>query len=82
MRAMSRRLLSTVSGVLLSPGVALAVNGQTDQAALVSGNNTFAFELYTRLSGTPGNLFFSPFSVSMCLGMAYAGARTLTRKCK
>jgi serpin B len=43
-------------------------------AALVSGNNAFAFELYARLSEKPGNLFFSPFSISMCLGMTYAGA--------
>lgn len=43
---------------------------------LVRGNNGFAFDLYARLrAGQPGNLFFSPYSISSALAMAYAGAR-------
>lgn len=45
-------------------------------AAVVSGNNQFAFDLYARLAGQEqGNLFFSPYSVSTALAMTYAGAR-------
>lgn len=32
-------------------------------------------DLYAELKGGPGNLFFSPFSISTCLAMAYAGTR-------
>ncbi|HTV15530.1 MAG TPA: serpin family protein [Acidobacteriaceae bacterium] len=46
-----------------------------DQAALTKGNNAFAVELYGRLRAHPGNLFFSPESISTAFAMAYAGAR-------
>ena len=47
-----------------------------DVAAVVSGNNQFAFDLYAKLAGQEqGNLFFSPYSVSTALAMTYAGAR-------
>jgi serpin B len=41
----------------------------------VQGNNKFALELYQKLRGTEGNLFFSPYSISTALAMTYAGAR-------
>jgi serpin B len=47
--------------------------GQTQ--ALVDGNTAFACDLYAQLRNTPGNLFFSPYSVSTALAMTYAGAR-------
>ena len=47
-----------------------------DTAAVVSGNNQFAFDLYKRLAGEESsNIFFSPYSVSTALAMTYAGAR-------
>ena len=49
-----------------------------DQAALAKGNNAFAIDLYGRLRERPGNLFFSPESVSTAFAMAYAGARGQT----
>ena len=42
---------------------------------LVRGNNAFALDLYQELRGEEGNLFFSPYSISLALAMAYAGAR-------
>jgi serpin B len=48
--------------------------------ALVSGNNSFAFDLYAQFKGGNGNLFFSPYSVSTCLGMVYAGAKGNTEQ--
>ena len=50
-----------------------------DVRAVVEGNNRFALDLYGRLrSGQPGNLFFSPGSLSTALAMTYAGARGQT----
>lgn len=46
-----------------------------DVEALVNGNNAFALDLYRSLSTQDGNLIYSPFSISLALGMTYAGAR-------
>jgi serpin B len=48
---------------------------QTDQQALVEGNNAFAMDLYQALRGGDENLFYSPYSISLALAMTYAGAR-------
>ena len=47
---------------------------------LVDGNTTFGLELYRDLSGSEGNLFFSPYSISLGMAMAYAGARGETER--
>jgi serpin B len=49
-----------------------------DQAAVVEGNNAFAFSLYSQLRKQDGNLFFSPESIFTAFAMAYAGARGST----
>jgi serpin B len=54
------------------------VKGKTDLAAVVNGNGAFALDLYSRLSSRSGNLFFSPFSISTALAMAYGGAQGAT----
>jgi serpin B len=54
--------------------------GKADQAALVAGNTDFAFSLYQVLRPQDGNLFFSPYSLSMALAMTYAGARGETER--
>jgi len=54
----------------LTPAVADA-----DLSQLVSDNNAFAFDLYQKLRTENGNLFYSPFSISVALAMTYAGAR-------
>jgi serpin B len=43
--------------------------------AIVSANNAFAVDIYGRLRGREGNLALSPASISVALGMTYAGAR-------
>jgi serpin B len=57
----------------LSPGVS-----SLDQGALEGGNAAFAFDSYGVLRGSPGNLVFSPYSLSTALAMSYAGARGRT----
>src|SRR5258708_7269328 len=47
---------------------------------LVEGNTAFAFDLYSQIKSSPGNLFFSPYSISTCLAMTFAGARGDTEK--
>jgi serpin B len=50
----------------------------TSVSALVAGNTQFTLDLYQRLRKTPGNLFFSPYSISTVLALTYAGARNDT----
>jgi serpin B len=50
----------------------------TDLSALADGNNAFAIDLYHHLDTDPGNVFFSPYSISTALAMTYAGARGTT----
>ena len=49
-----------------------------DLAALAAGNQNFAFDLYQAVRGEDGNLFYSPYSLSLALAMTYAGARGTT----
>jgi serpin B len=57
-----------------------------DVKSVVSGNTDFAFALYGKLKNDPnklssrGNLFFSPYSISTALAMAYGGARGQTKE--
>lgn len=46
-----------------------------DLAELAKGNYAFAFDLYGVLRREQGNLFYSPYSISLALAMTYAGAR-------
>jgi serpin B len=51
----------------------------TDLAVLIKGNSDFAFDLYQMLkTQNSGNMFYSPYSLSLALAMAYAGARDET----
>ena len=51
----------------------------TELANVVKGNDEFAFELCSQLSGgESGNLFFSPYSISAAMAMTHAGAEGRT----
>jgi len=50
---------------------------------VVDANNQFGLDLYDRYSATKGkdeNIFFSPFSISSVMAMAYEGAKWKTAK--
>jgi len=49
-----------------------------DATSLSEGNLAFAMNLYQELRSEPGNLFYSPHSISSALAMTYAGARSDT----
>src|SRR5262245_7143122 len=55
-----------------------AVVPSADQTSLMKGNSAFALDLYQQVRSKPGNLFYSPFSISMALAMSWAGARAET----
>lgn len=54
---------------ITSPQVA-----NTDLDAQVKGNTAFGLELYQQIRTQPGNLFYSPHSISLALAMLQAGA--------
>jgi serpin B len=51
---------------------------QSDQQQLSAGNRAFSADLYQKLRSQDGNLFFSPYSISLALAMTYGGAQAET----
>jgi serpin B len=62
------------------PRATVTATTPTDLTTLADGNSAFALNLYHFLSQTPGNIFYSPYSISEALAMAYGGARGATEK--
>jgi len=71
---LSRLLFVTLfmTALISHPADTMAANAIE---SLAGGNTAFAVDLYARLKTADGNLFFSPYSISTCLAMTYAGAR-------
>ena len=57
-----------------------AETGEAKNKGLSDHLNGFTLDLYQQLKEQEGNLFLSPFSISTCLAMAYAGAGGETKK--
>jgi serpin B len=71
-----RAILATLTGaILIYSTLPSSAAAPYSTNTLVEGNSDFAFDLYSKLADNPGNLFFSPYSISTCLAMVYAGAR-------
>ena len=73
--------------IILFSGYILAADIQEyDFKEIVSGNNEFAFKLYSRIKElseieeSEGNLFISPYSISTAFAVVYSGARQNTAK--
>jgi serpin B len=72
-----RRSLTRFALVLLTL-FALPAAAEDTARAVTDGNTAFALDLYAKLSAKPGNVFYSPYSISMALGMTWAGAKGAT----
>ncbi len=79
---MTRNLSKFITGILMVLSLfGSPPDGRSAQPqSLVEGNTAFALDLYGQLKTRSGNLFFSPYSLSTCLAMTYAGARAETEK--
>lgn len=74
------RIVPLMIGILMN---SLSVKNQVhadEYQQFFKDNNSFAVELYQKLSRQKGNLFLSPYSISTALAMTYAGARGETQK--
>ena len=55
------------------------LNSENDLNLFVTDNNTFAIDMYHAIgSNEDGNLFFSPYSISVAMAMTWAGAKNQT----
>lgn len=81
-RIMTRVLARLIVwGFMWTSILASAAPARPGQAQMfIDGNTAFALDLYAQLKSSPGNLFFSPYSISTALGMTYLGARGDTEK--
>lgn len=60
------------------PATPIPFTASPEIEATVDSNTAFALDLYQKLKEQPGNLFFSPYSISSSLAMTYPGARGQT----
>jgi serine protease inhibitor len=72
-----KNTLFTLTGFTL---VFAPMVGTPQVQSVVDGNTAFALNLYSQLATNSGNLFFSPYSISTCLAMLYAGASGNTQQ--
>ena len=66
------------AGISMLPEMPRPFESSPEIKSVVDANNTFALDLYQKLKDKPGNLFFSPYSISSALAMTCAGARGQT----
>ncbi len=66
------KILSATLCAVMTISLSVAENGKD---LFFKGNNVFALDLYSELSSSDGNIFFSPYSISTALAMTYVGAR-------
>jgi len=79
--------LGFVGAIVLALGIAAAIPQTATRftaspavKSVVESNTAFALDLYQKLKEKPGNLFFSPYSISSALAMTCAGARNQTER--
>ena len=74
---MNRILIAGLGLAALScalPAVETDPTVKANISVIAKGDNQFALDLYAKLRGQEGNLFFSPYSISTALAMTRAGA--------
>ena len=75
-------LVAVMTAVIMACGTAGAESDvpPEDAQALAGRNREFAVAIFHELRTEEGNLFFSPYSLSVTLAMTYAGARGETER--
>ena len=64
--------------LIATPALAQSKQDQRVARQVAAASNRFGFDLYKGVAKTPGNLFFSPYSISAALAMTRTGARGKT----
>jgi serpin B len=74
--------MSYFVGLIIADGCRAETGETAKPELIVPGNTGFAINIYKKFAETmPGkNIFFSPYSISACLSMVYAGAEAETQK--
>lgn len=75
MKTLISYLLAVVLLALCSVAVAVGDLPSESARSLAERNREFAVAMFNELREKEGNLFFSPYSLSVALAMTYAGAR-------
>ena len=70
-----QKVVHTLFVISLGCAALLPTNTAAQIESLVASNTAFALNLYAQLATNSGNIFFSPYSISTCMAMTYAGAR-------
>lgn len=68
------RILSAAAGLFTGTVSGEATEAPGADPAVLQANTAFAFDLNRQLMPQPGNLFYSPYSISEALAMVCAGA--------
>ena len=66
------------AGISMLPQTPRPFESSLEIKSVVDADTAFALDLYQKLKDKPGNLFFSPYSISSALAMTCAGARGQT----
>ncbi len=72
--------LLTLTSYLAASEVRPIVSEQSDVNSLARAGNDFALSMCSQLKDSPGNIFMSPYSISTCLALVYAGAEEQTAR--
>ncbi len=77
---MNLRLISSVFFWLIALLFSPVAFSSQDITYVVNANNQFSFDLYAKYKTKDRNIFFSPYSISSALAMAYEGSKGKTRE--
>jgi len=75
---MKKTLLGSLTVLVISLFSLSSIVFTQDISSVVSANNQFTFDLYSRYKSKDGNILYSPYSIFSALAMTYEGAKGKT----